>query len=165
MCGKLGVTSPTRLASISVVIPADLTAYLPSREVDRVDIAIGRIGRECRHQRVEIANRHALRCRPNDAHRHDRSAHCSAIERAGLRSRWRVTQIREKESHDAAGKVDFAEVDMSLSDIRTKAGIPQPEGERAVPPVEVQLERAFSLGKDRPRLPRPQTADFLKARE
>src|SRR5262249_19157757 len=94
MCGKLGVTSPTRLASISVVIPADLTAYLPSREVDRVDIAIGRIGRECRHQRVEIANRHALRCRPNDAHRHDRSAHCSAIERAGLRSRWRVSQIR-----------------------------------------------------------------------
>src|ERR1700735_3694472 len=113
------------------------------------------MGKECRHERVEIAGRHALRCGSNHVTWRDCPCHRSGIsgtvwaKRGSYRT---VTQVCTEPHHDTARHMLLAEVYVRLRDWCAQAGIGQVEGDCAGVCIEVQIKRACAHGKDRPRL-------------
>ena len=103
------------IVMIVPVAPADLSADLTRRECCRVDIRISRIRGQRVFERVEVAGVNVLPCKGSDTSRRERACNGPGILRAGLRP-WRGNdgRVRTEEHHDAAARVDLAEVDMRL---------------------------------------------------
>ena len=117
----VGMTA-RRLAFVVSIAVADLAANLTGREVHGVNIAIGGIGDERRHQRVEIAGRDVLRGGPDHVCARDHSCHGSAGRRTSLSSRRAgVGEAAAEPYHDAARHMLLTEVNVGLRDGRTQA--------------------------------------------
>jgi hypothetical protein len=155
-------TSPVVLVIALTNLPSNLTGG----EGCGVDVSIGGIRKDGRHERVEITRCHTLRDRPDYACGYNRPLHRSAIQRAGLGSRRRSEgRVRAEEHHNATRNVHLAEVDVRLRNRRTQPRICQLKANRLVDPIDVQQELPLSWGKYRTCLSSPKTADFLKSGE
>src|SRR5262249_12466979 len=116
------------------------------------------------HQRVKIARGYVLESGSNYPCRHDRPHHCAIRRWASLGASRTTTHVRAEKYDDAPRDMHLAEVNVSLRDRGGigKARIGKPELEHPRFSVEVKMESGFARREDRPRFPRPQTADFLE---
>src|ERR1700676_2393170 len=102
------------------VLFADFSANFTCREIDSVYIPIRGAGEQRISDCVEITRGYVLTRNCKDAARSDCSDDRPAARRTRLSSCRSIAQIRAQEHHDATGRMDSAEMDMRLRDVRAQ---------------------------------------------
>ena len=123
----------------------DLAAKLSGREFGCMNIAVSGMREQRLGKCVEVAWRHILRRRTDDARGGDRSADAAAGCRTGRRSRRRIGEIGAEENHDATRNMTLAKMDMRLRYVAAKSRIGQGEAQGLTLLIEIEIERPLPV--------------------